>query len=194
MATDKTSEAYSAVIDFSKTVISITSTILAAEVGYLVFQDYDLTWHNSFSAILLIISIFLSLFCFGSAIESVKDSNSRPNTMLMGNGGAFFMIAGIICLIFISKKNDVGLNEVLINIEKSSFGQSKKLDIRNCYKIQLNEKQYNLNYKTDSLETNIVYSLESNKILSFTQNNISQRFNSKCNASRNKIIAKNNQP
>lgn len=160
-----TVEAYKSIIDFNKTIISISSTILAALIAYLIYQKIEFRLINYVSLSMMIISITLSIWGFGQAIKTVKDSNSRPGTIALTNLGAFFLLAGILANLLI--KDDVKtIDEILKIVEKSTTTLNKKLSAQNCNSIEIDNEAYILQYKTDSIVSVVTYSLKSQSIVS----------------------------
>jgi len=163
-------EAYTAVIDFNKTIISITSTILAALISYLVFQDYSLGFPNILSPIALIISLVFSFFGIGCAIPAININQSKIWAVRFSNIGAAIMLTGIILIIFIEKKNSPDINTILVHIEKSLEKVDSKLNQSNCKSFELIDNTYVLNYEHDTIKKQVIYSLDKEKIISLKTN------------------------
>ncbi len=164
-ANNGTVEAYKSVIDFNKTIISISSTILAALIAYLVYQKIEFRLINYVSLILLVISITLSIWGFGQAIATVKDGKSRTGTIALTNFGAFFLMAGILANLFV--KDDVKtIDEILKSVEKSTTTLNKKLSPQNCSSIELKDEAYILQYKIDTTNSVVTYSIKKQTIVS----------------------------
>jgi len=158
-------EAYKSIIDFNKTIISISSSVLTGVIAYLVYQDIDFAFQNYIGVALLIISVLLSIKSFGAAIKTVKDSISRPATIIYANFGAFTLIAGIVAILCIQQqKKDI--NHILLDIEQTTSNYQKKLNPLKCIKISSNDDQYVLTYKNDSTNIVVTYSIKKDRVLS----------------------------
>ena len=163
---DNTVAAYQSVIDFNKTIISITSTILAALISYLVFQNYNLSIRNLISPIILVISLICSLFGFGYAIPAINKSVSKKAAITFSNIGAGIMLIGIIAIVSIEEKEKINIKNILVDIENSLKSVDSKLTPQNCKSFELTDQNYILQYKHDSINIQIIYSLDKEKITS----------------------------
>lgn len=160
-----TVEAYKSVIDFNKTIISMSSAVLAALIAYLIYQNVEFRLFNYVSVALLVISILLSIFGFGQAIRTVKDGVSRTGTIALTNFGAIFLMAGILANLFI--KDDIKtIDEILKSVEKSTITLDKKLLPQNCKSIELKDDDYILQYKGDTTNSVVTYSIKKQTIVS----------------------------
>ena len=171
-------DSYTAVIDFDKVLISISSTILAALISYLVFQDYDLNFPNLIAPILLVVSLFLSLLGFGQAIPAIKKNQSRKLAVKASNLAAVAMFLGIFAIGLIRQKSTPTINEVLVQIENTSETLKTDLSAVNCNQIEFVNRNYILSYELDSLKVKIIYSLDDKKMTLFDKK-IQKRFTKK---------------
>lgn len=159
------SEAYKSVIDFNKVIISISSTILTGLIAFLIFRDIDFVWSNYLSPIFFVVSIFCSIYSFGNAIGSIKKGESNSRTILIGNIGAYSLLAGIISLLFINTDRN-SIDSILDKIENSGSKMQILLSPKNIQNIELKHEEYIFNYQLDSLKTEVIYSLEKDRITS----------------------------
>ena len=158
-----TSEAYKSVIDFNKTIISISSSILAALIAYLVYQKISFRLLNFISLIFLVCSIIFSIAGFGKAIMTIKDNYSRKATIVLSNFGAFFLILGILAILLI-KEDKQTIDNILYNVENSTTRLGKHFSPEKCIKIELRDENYIFTYKTDSTINEVFYSTSINII------------------------------
>ena len=159
-------EAYTAVIDFNKTIITITSTVLAALISYLVFQDYNLSFQNLISPLVLLISLIFSFFGIGLAIPAIHTDTSRIWAVRHSNIGASIMLIGIFCIGFIQPKEKLSIDKVLLKIETSIKRVEPSLTQKNCKSFELIDDNYIIFYSQDSLHRRVVYSLDKDNIVS----------------------------
>src|SRR5205823_9044725 len=164
-ATNGILEAYKSVIDFNKTIISISSTILAALIGYLVYQKIEFRLLNYISLALLVISIALSIAGFGQAIKTVKDATSRRGTIAFTNFGAIFLLVGVLAILLI-RNDEKTIDDILKTVENSTTAFDKKLSSKNCISIQLQQENYILHYKIDTTNAEVIYSTDKKNIIS----------------------------
>jgi hypothetical protein len=160
-----TVEAYKNVIEFNKTIISISSTILAALIAFIVYQQIEFRILNYLSLALLVISIGLSIFGFGRAIETVKDGTSRAYTILLTNLGSGFLILGILAILLV-KDGAPSVDKVLQTVEKSATMFRTNFSAKNCQSIDFVGGYYILRYKNDSSVTEVRFSVDKNRIIS----------------------------
>ncbi len=159
-------EAYTAVIDFNKTIITITSTVLAALISYLVFQDYNLLYQNLISPLVLLISLIFSFFGIGLAIPAINTDTSKIWAVRHSNIGASIMLIGILCIGFIQPKEKLSIDKVLLKIETSLKRVEPSLIQKNCKSFELIDDNYIIFYSQDSLHRRVVYSLDKDNIVS----------------------------
>lgn len=153
-------DAYLAVIEFNKTIISITSAILAALITFIVFQDYGLSIRNLIAPIILMLSLFFSIFGIGNAIPAIRLNQSRKLAVRFSNIGAGTMIIGIAAIVLIKKPEKVTIDTALVNIEKSLFKIYPVVSTANCRKIQTEDDEYVFHFQKDTLKLMVVYSIE----------------------------------
>lgn len=159
-------EAYKSIIDFNKTIITIASSVLTAIIAFIVYQNIELRWTHYLTLALIVVSIFFSLFGFGYAIQTVKDGVSRNLTILFTNIGAFVLIIGIGFILTFSSKKHKSIDLMLKQIEESTLTIKKKLTPEHVKSIVIKDSDYIINYQSDSLNTQVIYSGKSEMILS----------------------------
>lgn len=157
-------EAYLAVIEFNKTIVSITSAVLAALITFIVFQDYGLGVKNIIPPIILVVSLFFSLMGIGNAIPAIRLDQSRIWAVRYSNIGAFLMIVGILFIGIIQKPAQPTMDSALVNIEKSLNKIYPFVQAKNCLKVQLKNDEYVFHFQKDTLKRKVIYSIEKDKI------------------------------
>lgn len=160
-------EAYTAVIDFNKTIVSISSTILAALISYLVFQEYDFTIRNFTSPILLVISITFSFFGFGFAIPAINVAQAKIWAVRFSNIGAAVMLLGIISIAFIQKKELNDLDKILHKVETTFKTIDPKINRSNCQSFSLSGETYIFNFTDNKTIKQVTFSTNSQQIVSY---------------------------
>ena len=159
-------EAYKAIIDLNKTIISIGSAILAGLIAYLIFQDSLFEIKNYIGLLFIILSIIFSIAGFGKAIQTLSDGISRNKTILLTNISVYLLIFGIVLLLLIKFGNEKNLDQILKEIEKTSTLQIGNLSKTNCNEILKEGKTYKFIYLINNQKVETIYSIESNKIIS----------------------------
>lgn len=161
-------EAYKSVIEFNKTIISITSTVLAALISYLVFQDYSLNLPNIISPSFLVLSLIFSFLGIGNAIPAINVEQSKIWAVRHSNIGAGLMIIGIVTIFFIDKKEKVSIDKALYTIEQTLLKVDSTLLQKNCNRLELIDGNYIFHFKRDSIKRKVIYSVDKDHIISFS--------------------------
>ncbi|GAA3963080.1 hypothetical protein GCM10022246_15400 [Pedobacter ginsengiterrae] len=158
-------EAYQAVIDFNKTIISITSAILAALISFLVFQDYTLSLLNLVAPVVFVLSLIFSILGIGRAIPAINLDQSKKWAVRFSNLGAGLMILGIISIYLIKKPEKATIDTALSDIEKTLSKIYPVIRIKNCQKIELMGENYLFHFKEGTISRKVIYSLDTEKII-----------------------------
>lgn len=153
-------EAYKTVTEFNKTIISVTSAIVAALIIYFITNDYFDKKYNYLPIGILVLSIFFSFLGFGQSIKPIKTGLSNRKAIVFSNLGGYSAIAGLISLIFIQTSNDKNVDEVLSKVN-TSMNITKDLNI---YSLQLENDNYTLKYNYKDSILTVIYSLNEGKI------------------------------
>lgn len=173
------SDAFKSVIEFNKIIISISSTILAVLITFLVTQNFSLiNWRNVISPIVLIIAIFLSLAGFGHSIPAIRSNQNNKKAITFSNYSGYVMLIGIICIFFIQKNltdnSGNSVNEVLQKINNTSKLMGYKLQNKDIQNILKSENRYFIMYLNDSVKLKIIYSVDTNNIISWDKTDLIQ--------------------
>lgn len=161
-------EAYKALIEFVKVIISISSTLLAALISYIVVQDLTISWWLIISPMLLIASIGTGLLSFGRAIIGVRDNASQKNVSMFGNASAAFLVCGILALGFIKINQQPSPDEMMESIQHHTTSFHARLLPDSCESIEKKGDNYIFQYKVDSNQYIVTYSTSEKKIISLT--------------------------
>ena len=161
-----TAEAYKAIIDLNKTIISIGSAILAGLIAYLIFQDSSCELKNYCGLVCIFFSIIFSIAGFGKAIQTLHDGISRNRTILLTNVSAYFLILGIVLLLLIKIGNEKNLDQILTEVEKTPPLKIGILSKANCSGIVKEGKSYKISYLINNEKVEAIYATELNKVIS----------------------------
>ena len=163
-------EAYKQVIDYNKVILSLASTILAGQLGYLVYRGDSFEITDYSSATVLVITLVLSLLGFGKSIRAIKRGHSEIKGILFTNLSAYSLIIGILLIGVIKNDKVESLDAMLENISNSTLSLERGLTPDNCKKIKLKNNQYQLEYLTNNVGTEVIYSKITNQIISVNLN------------------------
>jgi hypothetical protein len=162
-------EAWKSVIELSKTIISIASTLLTALMGYYVLNlsYFDTSAITTYIPIfLLILSIILSVWGFGKAISAIRNVSSEPVGVFYINASIFVLIFSILSLGLVNINHTrKSLDAVLTDIERETISLEIKLTSKLVKKVEVIDSAYLITYETGSKSTNVTYSQIENKII-----------------------------
>lgn len=160
-----TIDAYKSIIDFNKTIITISSSVLSALIAYVIYQNIDPNAMNYISIGLIVLAILFSLFGFGGAIKTVKDGQSRPLTVFVSNASGFILISGIVLTLFAFKhRQEKSVDDILTTIERRTTTLNPKLTAKTMNSLEYNNDKYTIIYRIDSVEYKVVYEVKTDKI------------------------------
>ena len=159
-------QANQSIIDFNKTIITICSSILTAFIGFIIYQNISFSILNYVVLGLFVLAIFVSLYGFGSTIAAMRDNSNSNTAILMTNISAVIMIIGIILLSTIKIENDQDLTSILNEISTSTKSTGKHLDSERINQLKFDGDKYHITFKTDTIFTNVTYSIKDKKIVS----------------------------
>ena len=159
-------EAWKAVTEFSKTVLSLSATVLAAIASYLVLQGAAITAWTAIAPALLVLAIILSLYGFGRAIKALKTGTSQTFALLGCNLGAVALLLSILALPFTLRSEPATIDSMLSAIENGTHSFPVPLSASNCRTITRQGDDYILTYATANATAQVTYSAAKNEILS----------------------------
>ena len=159
-------EALKAVTDFSKTVLSISTTILAALVSYIILQGTIFTEWLVVTPLLLSVAIILSLFGFGGGISGLSKGVADKSGILCCNLGAIVLLLSIISLPFTLHSTNPSIDKVLSIVESSTKSYPVSLTAGNCKQVTYSNDEYAITYVVGPVSVGVSYSLTKQKIVS----------------------------
>lgn len=159
-------EAWKAVTEFAKTVISICSAVLTALLAYYVANrsEFDESQLNYLSPLLLVISIVCAIFAFGRAIKAVKSGDSQKGGVLFANISVAFMVAGVLAIAAIQLKQGQSLDVVLVKIEKETASLSVQLRPDMVHKVETSDADYRVTYRNASDQIAVTFALKDGRV------------------------------
>lgn len=159
-------EAWKSVIDFCKTLISVSSAILTALISYYIVSQPELSDSpaNFASPTLLVVAILLAIWGFGRSIKSVSTGTSQRGGILLANLSVFALLAGVLSISLIKIEKDSSLDIVISQIEKESEHTNKQLIPRRVRTVSVNGSIYLIKYDTDNGPVSVTYSTNEHRI------------------------------
>jgi hypothetical protein len=160
-------EAWKSVIEFAKTVISISSAILTALVGYYVVNQSDLgkSYINYVPPAFLVGAIVIAIFGFGKAIRAISTGNYERNGVLLSNISVALLLAGVLSISMIKVDKRKSLDTVLTNIEKETASLKSKLTPELVQKVVVNDLNYLVTFNSGTECINVTYSEKEHRII-----------------------------
>lgn len=159
-------EAWKGVLEFTKLIVSLSTSILTIFIGYTTLNQSSYAFPNFIPPFLLVASIVLALFGFGRAIPAIKSGNQQVASILFSNLSAAALIAGILTIPLISTGNRVSIDSILKNIHETTQSLNYKLPPAACEKISLKKGVYTLVYQSAGEKITVEYSRSSGDIIS----------------------------
>lgn len=159
-------EAWKAVTEFSKTVLSLSATLLAVIASYLVLQGATITLWTVIAPALLTLAIVLSLYGFGHAIKALKTGTSQAFALVGCNLGAVALLLSILSLPFTLRTEPQSIDSILATIESSTQSFPVRLSAGNCKAISKQNDSYLLTYVAAGATVQVEYSITKNEIVS----------------------------
>ena len=158
-------EAWKAVTEFTKVIVSLSTSILTILVGYITLNSIDLSFYNLLPPFFLILAIVLSLFGFGRAIPAIKSGNQDRNSILFSNLSVLALIIGIISIPIISVNPQPSVDGVLKIVEQETQSLSYQLSPEKCEKVTVQGDVYTLSYSLKEKSVVVKYSKKSKEII-----------------------------
>lgn len=159
-------EAWKAVTEFSKTVLSLSATVLAALASYIVLERPPVGLVMAVSPALLVLAVILSLYGFGRAIKALKSGASQKASLFGCNAGAVALLCSIVLLPFTLESPSQSVDSVLSFVEATTKTYPLSLSAANCKEISKVGDAYTLRYVIDGTSIMVTYSLSEDKIVS----------------------------
>jgi len=158
-------EAWKGVTEFTKVIVSLSTSILTILVGYITLNSIDLSFPNLIPPAFLVGAIISSLFGFGRAIPAIKSGDSKPASVLFSNLAALALTIGIITIPVISVNAKQTVDDVLNNVQQETQSLSYKLSAKVCDQINLQGDVYTLRYPLKEKTITVKYSINSKEVI-----------------------------
>jgi len=160
-------EAWKSLIDFCKTVISVSSAILTTLIGYYIVSQPELSDSpfNYAAPFLFALAILFAIFGFGRAIKSVSSGKSQRGGIFLANLSVFALLAGILSIALINIEKDSSVDAVISKIEKESRSTNKQLLPHRVRSVSVNGGIYIVTYDTDKGTVIVTYSTSEHKVI-----------------------------
>lgn len=159
-------EAWKAVTEFSKTVLSLSATVLAALASYIVLERPPVGLIMAVSPALLVLAVIFSLYGFGGAIKALKSGTSQKIALLGCNAGAVALLCSIVLLPLTLKSPNHSIDGILSLVEATTKTYAVSLSAANCKEISKVQDAYKLRYVIGGTSIEAIYSLSENIIVS----------------------------
>lgn len=159
-------EAWKAVTEFAKAVISICSVILTALLAYYVANqsEFGESRLNYLSPTLLVIAIVCAIFAFGRAIKAVSSGASQRDGVAFANVSVVFMVAGVLSIAAIQLKKAQSLDVVLVRIERETASLPVKLTSGMVHRVEASDTDYRVTFRTDADLVVVTYAVKDGRV------------------------------
>lgn len=158
------SEVDKSLFEFNKQVITISTTILAAQTAYIVYQDIQMVFLSYMSTFFLICASIASLYAYGRVIQKCE------NAVLFSNIAAFLMVFGIISLFTLKPgKKEEPVGTVLTKTEEyvtQIRGNSASVQFKS---LESDGNTYTVTYQTENGLLVVRYSTDTKSVITVTK-------------------------
>src|SRR5258707_887 len=96
-------ETWKSVIDFSKVVIGLSTSVLTVILGLIVVGQLKMGSSVFVTIGLLVLAVILALLAFGRGIRALSKGTPQPVAVLCSNLSASILVAGIVFLTFLGE-------------------------------------------------------------------------------------------
>lgn len=160
-------EAWKSVIEFCKTIISISSAILTALIGYYIVSQPELSSShlNKAPPALLVLAMLFAMFGFGRSIKSISQGTSVTSGIALANLSVFFLTIGILSIALIKVDKGSSLDAVISQIQQNSKKINKQLTQKQMKTLSVTGDKYIITYETDKGDVMVTYSTTENRII-----------------------------
>ncbi len=165
-------EAWAAVIDFDKTVISIASGVLTAFSGYVFINHLEFSFAVLAALFFLAASIICAIFGFGRALTAIRDSTEIQTGISFSNVAPYLLFFGLIAALFSRQERKDTIDFVLKQVEATTQSFQVRLSPDACSEISVKDRIITLTYSADGEIVTVNYSVDSQQIINIT----SQKF------------------
>jgi hypothetical protein len=158
-------EAWKAIIEFSKTLIGLATSILTVILGLVVVGQLTLGGMVWATIACVILSIFFALHSYGKGIVAIEEGKANERSILCNNLSAFLLVAGIFLIAFVRSSPEPTVDEMLATIEKTAQAVPFGLKRSNFQSLKRSETTYEITYVgTDKAQHVVVYSVKEGRI------------------------------
>lgn len=157
-------EKWKSVIDFSKVVIGLSTSVLTVVLGLVVVRQLS---QSVFLYIIiggLAISILSGLASFGWGIKSLGSGVSHKRSIVFANAAAVALMLSVASILF-TPKSDVSINAILISIENETTSMQLPTQPKDCVSIQKSNDDYIILYADSNRQIQVTYSTKSEQII-----------------------------
>jgi hypothetical protein len=158
-------EEWKGVIDFTKTVLSIATGLLAAFASLLLVGNYKLQGYGWIPPVLLVVAAMASLFGFGRAIQALRANAGKPSSLFLATLSVFTLVAAIASAPFAIQPDTSSIDQALNMIEAATKRWPVDLSARNCSGISRKGDELTISYEANGQTAQVLYSTATKTIL-----------------------------
>ena len=159
-------ERWKAIIDFSKTVLGLTVSILTLLLGALIVGSVKLTWPVYTTGGLLLLSVFFALKSFGKGVDAIGDNQDNTGSVLYANISAGLLVVGILFLVFAKKEDTSTVDGILAKVQSTTKSTAFDYDPRRLKTFKISGDNCELTYEDAAKVAHVViYSLRDERVV-----------------------------
>lgn len=170
-AEDLNAEKWKSVVDYTKTIIGLATSVLTVIFGLIVIGDLEPTGMVAVGIVLILGSVVLSLYSFGRAIVCINEptDDKKRKAIFYANLGTFLLVVCIAALSFTGRERTLTLNAALELVETSTRSMKQPLLADQCTSIKSGDDTYELTYSDGSRRIVAVVSIERRQITTISE-------------------------
>lgn len=162
-------EAWKALFDFTKTLVSLSAAILTALIGYYVVEKPAVTQSavRYVPPVLIVVSIVFAIYGIGRAIRAIKSGKSESYGVLLINISVWLLILGILTLPFAGADEQPTLDCILLAIQSKTTTKPGLFlyNPTNVVNVKVRGTNYIVRYKYGDATKTVTYSTKVSRIL-----------------------------
>lgn len=172
-AEELNAEKWKSVVDYTKTIIGLATSVLTVILGLVVIGELHPTGIVAIGIVLILASVLFSLFSFGRATICINEptDDKKRKAVLYANLGTFLLVACIALLAFTSGNPSLTLDDALKSVETSTRSMKTPLKASQCVSMNKVGDTYELAYTDGQKKSTAVVGIESGQIITISESN-----------------------
>jgi hypothetical protein len=159
-------EKWKSVVDFSKTMIGLATSVLTVILGLVVVGQLKPAGAVAMTIVLILLSVIASVYSFGAAVTAFGNHESprKKRAVFCANAAAFLLIGSIALLAFQSEPEALTIDAALKTVQVSASSTGLPVMARNCIGVKRTPDHLEFTYREFERSARVVIDLKSRQI------------------------------